>query len=275
MTGGTVYVITQNALADPTYLDYIRAQYNRSAQQDPPFFQLLLPTELPRLFHGPTAWLKPLDDIFETLGASIERQRRTGTSWFKPDQFQDAGKLAARLRPHEGQDELSKYLFGRLSKETQALVAAQADSQKLRRALAEDLNHILEWPSLYTPERFQGIPLPPLILKAAQTETVDQHDSAPQPPHVGGGLPAGHCQEFGRSLSRHRNPHRLAGGLEGLRKGLRERCLQEAPARPRSSQRAASGQTRRRHQRGRAGPFGLWRGAGGDGDQFLRDQSYV
>ncbi len=164
------YVITQNALADPTYLDYIRAQYNRSAQQDPPFFQLLLPTELPRLFHGPTAWLKPLDDIFETLGASIERQRRTGTSWFKPDQFQDAGKLAARLRPHEGQDELSKYLFGRLSKETQALVAAQADSQKLRRALAEDLNHILEWPSLYTPERFQGIPLPPLILKAAQTE---------------------------------------------------------------------------------------------------------
>jgi tetratricopeptide (TPR) repeat protein len=164
------YVITQNALADPTYLDYIRAQYNRSAQQDPPFFQKLLPTELPKVFHGPTAWLKPLDDIFETLGARIERQRRTGTSWFKEDQFKDAGKLAAQLRPHEGQDELSKYLFGRLSKETQTLLAAQADSRKLRRALAEDLNHILEWPSLYTPERFKDIPLPPLIEKAAQTE---------------------------------------------------------------------------------------------------------
>jgi thioredoxin-like negative regulator of GroEL len=33
-----VYLITQNALADGTYLDYLRAQYFRSAQTDPPFF---------------------------------------------------------------------------------------------------------------------------------------------------------------------------------------------------------------------------------------------
>lgn len=32
------YLITQNALADGTYLDYLRAQYNRSQQIDPPFF---------------------------------------------------------------------------------------------------------------------------------------------------------------------------------------------------------------------------------------------
>jgi tetratricopeptide (TPR) repeat protein len=32
------YLITQNALADGTYLDYLRAQYNRSRQIDPPFF---------------------------------------------------------------------------------------------------------------------------------------------------------------------------------------------------------------------------------------------
>jgi len=37
-----VYIITQNALADPTYLEYIRAQYNRSTQIDPPFFQEML-----------------------------------------------------------------------------------------------------------------------------------------------------------------------------------------------------------------------------------------
>lgn len=37
-----VYIITQNALADGTYLDYIRAQYFRSAQQDPPFFRELM-----------------------------------------------------------------------------------------------------------------------------------------------------------------------------------------------------------------------------------------
>ncbi len=33
------YLITQNALADGTYLDYLRSQYNRSKQIDPPFFR--------------------------------------------------------------------------------------------------------------------------------------------------------------------------------------------------------------------------------------------
>jgi len=37
-----VNIITQNALADPTYLQYIRAHYNRSAQLDPPFIHSLL-----------------------------------------------------------------------------------------------------------------------------------------------------------------------------------------------------------------------------------------
>ncbi len=41
-----VYLITQNAVADPTYLDYIRAQYNRSAQYDPPFFQMAAADEV-------------------------------------------------------------------------------------------------------------------------------------------------------------------------------------------------------------------------------------
>ncbi|MGA3284102.1 MAG: DUF2723 domain-containing protein [Verrucomicrobiota bacterium] len=37
-----VYIITQNALADGTYLDYLRSQYFRSAQHDPPFFRDLM-----------------------------------------------------------------------------------------------------------------------------------------------------------------------------------------------------------------------------------------
>ena len=39
-----VYIITQNALADPTYLQYIRSQYFRSAETnyDTPFFQEVL-----------------------------------------------------------------------------------------------------------------------------------------------------------------------------------------------------------------------------------------
>lgn len=61
-----VYLITQNALADQTYLSYIRAHYNRSAQKDPPFFQ--------EFFHAP--FLAPLDDFFTALGARIEKRRR-------------------------------------------------------------------------------------------------------------------------------------------------------------------------------------------------------
>ena len=50
-----VYIITQNALADHVYLDYIRAQFNRSAQIDPPFFQNFLPGRVARHFPRPDA----------------------------------------------------------------------------------------------------------------------------------------------------------------------------------------------------------------------------
>jgi tetratricopeptide (TPR) repeat protein len=177
------YLITQNAVADPTYLDYIRAQYNKSQQKDPPFFQLFLPTVFTNAFKGPTRELAWLDDIFETIGAKVEWRRRTGTSWFAEDQFKDATKLAARLRPGAAQDELSKYLYEKLSKETQGLVTGQADNRTLARALAGDFNRFLnmtnntaDGPVLYAPERFKNIALPPLIVKAitnwdAQTES--------------------------------------------------------------------------------------------------------
>ncbi len=61
-----VYIITQNALADGTYLSYIRAHYNRSTQIDPPFFQ--------NFFH--LRALGFLDRIFTDLGARIEKRRR-------------------------------------------------------------------------------------------------------------------------------------------------------------------------------------------------------
>lgn len=61
-----VYIITQNALADGTYLNYIRAHYNRSAQIDPPFFQELFRAK----------WMAPLDTFFLGLGDRIEARRR-------------------------------------------------------------------------------------------------------------------------------------------------------------------------------------------------------
>ncbi len=165
-----VYIITQNALADNTYLDYIRAQFNRSAQIDPPFFQNFFSGTFPTVFHGPMRAFAWLDDIFESLGRRIEFRRRTGTSMFTPGQFSNVQDLAAKLRNRH--DELSKYLYGRLSKETQAVVDGQSDEGKLRRALADDFNAIIKGGTIYDIERFKGINLPPLLVEAMGRDNI-------------------------------------------------------------------------------------------------------
>jgi len=74
-----VYLITQNALADGTYLDYIRAHYNRSAQHDPFFFVNFLRTAKQEELGRTNAFARmflPVDRFFTKLGAKIERSRR-------------------------------------------------------------------------------------------------------------------------------------------------------------------------------------------------------
>jgi tetratricopeptide (TPR) repeat protein len=74
-----VYIITQNALADHTYLDYIRAHYNRSTQQDPYFFSELVRSENEVREHRTnllSRMLLPIDWMFTALGAKIEERRR-------------------------------------------------------------------------------------------------------------------------------------------------------------------------------------------------------
>lgn len=74
-----VYLITQNALADGTYLSYIRAHYNRSAQIDPPFFVNFLRSTKEEE-EGRTNFIArmfvPVDRFFTDLGARIEERRR-------------------------------------------------------------------------------------------------------------------------------------------------------------------------------------------------------
>jgi tetratricopeptide (TPR) repeat protein len=129
-----VYLITQNALADATYLMYIRAHYNRSAQIDPPFFSEFFKT---RLFD-------PLDKIFLGLGDYVEKQRRAGTSYFEEDHFTAVAKFAGKLRPGDQQDALSRFLFDSLSPRTQKLVQDAGADKALARSLAKDLNVIIE-----------------------------------------------------------------------------------------------------------------------------------
>ena len=143
-----VYIITQNALADPTYLNYIRAHYNRSAQIDPPFFQELLRSQSERELNSRTNLLarlvSPLDTLFTALGARVEKRRRTSTSWFSGNDFIDLPALAARLRPGAPSDPLAQYIGANHGARTRQLLSGPADDPGLRRALAVDLNGLLE-----------------------------------------------------------------------------------------------------------------------------------
>ena len=134
-----VYIITQNALADGTYLYYIRAQYNRSAQIDPPFFQELCRPEAERRAELPDEPARPRGGA---AGPVLWRAGRPG------------GKAPARLArrglpprisstcprsrpgcvPARQQDPLSKYLYENLRPQTQQLLSGQGDAGTLARA---------------------------------------------------------------------------------------------------------------------------------------------
>jgi tetratricopeptide (TPR) repeat protein len=79
-----VYLITQNALADGTYLDYLRSQYFRSAQIDPPFFREFLKYVLGIPFGEDSSFVNGISDAAYTVldkpltkfGKHIEDRRR-------------------------------------------------------------------------------------------------------------------------------------------------------------------------------------------------------
>ena len=156
-----VVLITQNALADMTYLQYIRAHYNRSTQIDPPFFQELLRGRAEIEANVETniiaRMVTPIDNFFLKLGDNIEKDRRAGTSFFKEGDFLDFPALTAKLRGQ--QDALSKYIVSNLSRETSDKLGGNDAAAK--KALAKDLNALLEKELVYETNRFAGIELTP------------------------------------------------------------------------------------------------------------------
>jgi hypothetical protein len=176
-----VYVITQNALADPPYLNYIRAHYNRSAQIDPPFFSEFCRTMLKDSDYETNLLARaaiPIDRALATFGDAVEKRRRVGSSWFSEKDFPAPFAFASKLSPAPAQDALSKYLYEHLSAPTQHWVCAQEDQKHLSRGLAKDLNRLLMEPltpvlspsdgerekfrpssPLYTPDRFSHVTL--------------------------------------------------------------------------------------------------------------------
>jgi thioredoxin-like negative regulator of GroEL len=156
-----VYIITQNALADGTYLNYIRAHYNRSTQIDPPFFQELFRSEKERQQNYNTNFfaraVRPLDTFFASLGDRIEKQRRTFTSWFSPADFVDLPAFVARLQPGPQRDAVSTFLYENLSEDTRRLLTAKDQDRALRAGLVKDLNQLIDRQP--QPERFREIAL--------------------------------------------------------------------------------------------------------------------
>ncbi len=144
-----VYVITQNALADGTYLNYIRAHYHRSAQKirglDTLFFQELLRGPAEREKNWTTNILaraaSPLDRLFTGIGEAIEKDRRAGSSLFTEKDFLDANAFAAKLR--QPTNAFAKQLADALSPETRSILAG-GNTAALSRPLAKDLNHVIE-----------------------------------------------------------------------------------------------------------------------------------
>ncbi|HMP83866.1 MAG TPA: DUF2723 domain-containing protein, partial [Verrucomicrobiota bacterium] len=143
-----VYIITQNALADGTYLNYIRAHYNRSAQKirglDTPFFQDLVRSPKEKQENWETNFvarmLSPLDRFFTGLGESIEKKRRVGSSYFQESDFADVRSFASKLRAQT--NGIARELYGALTPETRELLSGD-NEKKLREGLAKDLNPLL------------------------------------------------------------------------------------------------------------------------------------
>ena len=163
-----VYLITQNALADNTYLDYIRGHYNRSAQYqyDKPFFYGMLNDSRSAMLgrtNGAASFMGPVDRFITELGDSIEKERRAGSSYFHAKDFLDFGKLSAQI--NAGKDPLSAYLKTKLT-------SFLANSEML----AQGLNLLLDGPSLYEdPARFAGVTFTP-HLKAFAIQNPATHN---------------------------------------------------------------------------------------------------
>src|SRR5262249_14995409 len=129
----------------PTYLDYLRAQYFRSQQKDPPFFSELARFALKDKLYQTNLLAKlvsPLDWIFESRGGRVERRWRTSSSLFTDNDFTNLKSLTDKL-PAKA-DPVSQWLYQNVSSETQGLLNGSGDENRLRESLSRDLNVLLD-----------------------------------------------------------------------------------------------------------------------------------
>jgi lipopolysaccharide export LptBFGC system permease protein LptF len=97
-----------------------------------------------------------------------------GGLYFSTNDLINLDSLAARLK--HPTNILSQFVADQLSSNTQTLLARctigtnciVATNVELRRALVNDLNHVIREGPLYQPARFDGVKLPPQVLESAE-----------------------------------------------------------------------------------------------------------
>ena len=116
-----VALITQNALADSTYLDTVRAHYERSKQidwkpEDPSYIPFASGAKNKLLGTNLLSGLATsIDKWMIGMGSDWEVDRRTSGSYFAPEQILKPSALAKRIAYQD--DELASFLLGKLSDE--------------------------------------------------------------------------------------------------------------------------------------------------------------
>jgi len=152
-----VALITQNALADSTYLDTVRAHYQRSKQID---WNPVDPTYIPFASGAlGTNFLFGLSSAIDRwmigMGSDWEVDRRTSGSYFEPEQILKPIDLAKRIAHQD--DELGRFLLDKLSDEGRAACAKSSSDSDLREILASDFNAIIDGEPIWDDAVFAGL----------------------------------------------------------------------------------------------------------------------
>ena len=89
------------------------------------------------------------------MGSDWEVDRRTSGSYFEPEQILKPSALAKRIAVQD--DELARYLLGKLSDEGRGACDKPSSDAALREALANDFNAIIDGESIWDDAAFVGI----------------------------------------------------------------------------------------------------------------------
>ena len=151
-----VALITQNALADSTYLDTVRAHYQRSKQID---WNPADPTYIPFASGAlGTNFLFGLSGAIDRwmigMGGDWEIDRRTSGSYFEPEQILKPTDLAKRIAVQD--DELARFLLDKLSEEGRGACTKPSSDAVLREVLVDDFNAILDGEPIWDDAAFVG-----------------------------------------------------------------------------------------------------------------------